>query len=129
MAGGRPTKYSPKMLDKARLYIESFEADEKHPIPMIAGLAKHLKVAKSTIYLWAEDEDRHEFSDVLKQIMEEQEMMLIAGGLTNNFNAAITKLGLTKHGYSDKVENKTEMTLDVKQLTDDELQAVINGRS
>lgn len=129
MAGGRPTKYSPKMLDKARLYIESFEADEKQPIPMIAGLAKHLKVAKSTIYLWADDEDRSEFSDVLKQIMEEQEMMLIAGGLTNNFNAAITKLGLTKHGYTDKVESKTEMTLDVKQLTDEELEAVIDGRS
>ena len=34
-----------------------------------------------------------------------QERKLLSNGLTNEFNASITKLLLTKHGYTDKVEN------------------------
>ncbi len=127
MSGGRPTKYDDKMLLKARDYIDSYEPTEKHPIPMIASLAKHLGVAKSTVYLWAEDDNKAEFSDVLEQIMEEQEQYLIAGGLTGVFNSAITKLGLTKHGYTDKVESKSTVTLDVKSMTDEELEKIAHG--
>jgi len=127
MLAGRPTKYTDKMLTKAKAYIDDYEPNEKYPIPMIATLAKRLGVAKSTVYLWAEDPEKSAFSDVLDQIMDEQEQYLFAGGLTGVFNAAITKLGLTKHGYTDKVETKGTLSLDVKKMTDEELEAVING--
>ncbi len=127
MPAGRPTKYSDDMLDNARKYIEKFEASVEAPIPMIVGLSKYLGVAKSTLYLWAESEERKEFSDVLAQIMEYQEQLLFAGGLTGTFNPAITKLGLTKHGYTDKVETKGSLSIDVKKMTDEELEILING--
>jgi len=33
-----------------------------------------------------------------------QERKLVTGGLEGKYNPAITKMMLTKHGYSDKVE-------------------------
>ncbi len=103
-AGGRPTKYSDAMLTNARKYIRDFKPSDECPIPMIVSLCRYLNVAKSTLYVWAEHKDRQEFSDVLAEIMEYQEQLLFAGGLTGIFNPAITKLGLTKHGYADKQE-------------------------
>ena len=35
---------------------------------------------------------------------ETQERSLVRGGLEGKYNPAITKMMLTKHGYSDKVE-------------------------
>jgi hypothetical protein len=43
-----------------------------------------------------------------------QERQLISGGLTNEFNSAITKMMLTKHGYTDKTE--TDITTKGKQI-------------
>jgi len=104
MPAGRPTIYTPEFLELAHSYINDFKSTEDTPIPMIVGLAKHLGIARSTIYAWAEEEGKEEFSDILEEIMESQELILFAGGLTNKFNATMTKLGLTKHGYSDKQE-------------------------
>jgi hypothetical protein len=36
--------------------------------------------------------------------MSRQEKMLANGGILNEYNASITKLLLTKHGYSEKTE-------------------------
>ena len=99
----RPTKYNDKILSKAKEYLFDWER-EGHAIPMIEGLAKVLDIHKDTIYAWEQDEDKKEFSDVVKKIREAQHMELLMGGLTNKFNASITKLALTKHGYSDKQE-------------------------
>ena len=104
MPAGRPTLYNDSFLKLAHTYIDEFKSTPEQPIPMIVGLSKHLGVARSTIYKWADEEGKEEFSDILDQIMEEQELKLFAGGLTGLYNPTMTKLGLTKHGYSDKQE-------------------------
>ena len=98
----RPTKYTPKIIKEARDYIENY-ADAGHIIPSVVGMASELKVSKSTLYDWASQKD-NEFSDILDECMDSQEIKLMNGGLSGDFNASIAKLALGKHGYSDKTE-------------------------
>ena len=69
----------------------------------MAGLACQIGVRRETCHAWAKDETK-EFSNILGKIAETQERQLVRGGLSSAFNAPITKMMLTKHGYSDKVE-------------------------
>lgn len=118
--GGRPTDYSQDVITKTREYIdscsyelypltkstsntgESFEYRTKLKFPSIAGLSLHLKVARSTIYLW--EKEYQEFSDILEELLSNQEEILTRGGLSGDLNSTISKLVLSKHGYSDRVE-------------------------
>ena len=100
MAGGRPTTYNKEVLELARDYVDNCP----NTVPMVVGLCKHINRGKTTVYNWAKDEDKQEFRDILEEIEQNQHIDLIEGGLDNSFNSAITKMMLTKHGYSDKVE-------------------------
>lgn len=114
----RPTKYNKAILERANEYLQSFleleivkEAkgadDAKGDLalfPTVAGLSLHLEISRDTIYEWDKDEEKAEFSDILGQIQALQEYSLLHGGIRGLFNPIITKLMLTKHGYSDKRE-------------------------
>lgn len=101
MAKGRPSKYTPQLLDKANKYLESYST----AIPSHIGLAYYLGISTSTMYDWAKEDSKQAFSDILDRIMQLQFIELTDKGLTGDFNAAITKLALGKHGYTDKVDN------------------------
>jgi hypothetical protein len=106
MPAGRPTKLNDEMRKMALDYIGNYETVHEHPLPSAVGMASILKVAKSTLYKWAEtDED---FSDTLALCNTEQELNLIHKGLTNDFNPTIVKLALANHGYSES--SKQELT-------------------
>jgi hypothetical protein len=135
MAGGRPTTYSKTILKKARAYLAECQDDEelddfddpeeqlelqghggalrrrRKPeivvtIPTIGGLARYLKVARSTLYVWAKEHP--EFSDVMEALGAEQEDRLIRNGLGGTYNPTIAKVLLTKHGYREGIENTGE---------------------
>ena len=99
----RPTKYSKEMLAKASEYLDKYE-QLGDMIPSAAGMSCHLGVAKSTLYKWAELHDQ--FSDTLKVMNSTQERRLLSGGLSGDFNSMITKLVLSNHNYSDKVQQE-----------------------
>lgn len=101
MPAGRPTKYSKELLKEADYYLHRFKelGDE---IPSAAGLAIHLDISRRTIYDWAKEEDKAAFSHILDKIQAKQEQVLINKGLNGDFNSAITKLVLGKHGYHEK---------------------------
>ncbi len=123
---GRPTEYTSALLAKAQEYLAECEDEEvqvvkqsnsekgyemydnrlKVKLPSIEGLARYLGVARSSIYLWADE--HQEFSDILEAIKAEQAERLINNGLSGDYNSTIAKLILTKHGYSDKSE--TDLT-------------------
>ncbi len=94
-----------------------------------------LGIQKSTCYAWAQEEDKVEFSDILTRVEQMQEMKLIDGGLRNAFNPAITKMMMTKHGYSDKQISEiggfdgqpieTKVTLDCAKLSDAALKEIV----
>tara|TARA_R110002096_G_scaffold87047_4_gene199970 strand:- start:262 stop:609 length:348 start_codon:yes stop_codon:yes gene_type:complete len=96
----RPTIYTDEFLETAYEYIK----DCPDVIHTVVGLCLYVGISKSTAYKWAE-EGKEAFSDILNTVAALQERKLVTNGLTNEFNASITKLMLTKHGYSDKVES------------------------
>lgn len=104
MPGGRPTKYNEVMLETAERYLTDYSNEYDHLIPSIVGLAEVLEVTAKTLYNWSNHPDNGEFLHMLDKIQQRQHRILIENGLTGDFNAAITKLALTKHGYSDKTE-------------------------
>lgn len=123
-AGGRPCDFSQEIIDKSKNYLVTY-SELGHAVPSIAGLATVLKVARSTIYEWQSDPEKKQFSDILSEILAEQEQITLSNGLKGDFNATIAKLLLGKHGYSDKAETQTTVTLE--NMSDDELQARIQA--
>lgn len=103
MMAGRPTDYTKETPLLAAKYLNNHEEFDDL-VPTVAGLAYHLGVSRETVYAWAKDKSKRQFSDILTRIQIRQEIKLINGGLSNSFNPAITKMMLTKHGYSDKQE-------------------------
>ncbi len=96
---GRPTKYTDELVEKAKAYITDY-AIYGDVIPSIAGLSSALKVSRSILYKW--EEEKQDFLDILREIKAEQEKVLLNKGLIGDFNSAITKLVLGKHGYHDR---------------------------
>lgn len=95
---GRPQEYNETYIEKANEYLESIGKN----LPSIEGLAVFLNVHRSTIYDW---KDKFaDFSDILEKILSVQADSLMNNGLNGKWNATISKLILTKHGYSDKQE-------------------------
>lgn len=103
MAGGRPTLYTPELLAAAHTYARDWKSIEETR-PSIVGLALYLGINRQTVNEWSKDPEKAEFSDIVDDILMKQEKVLFDKGLTGDFNASIVKLGLTKHGYSDKVD-------------------------
>ncbi len=104
MTIGRPTVYTDQMVVTAREYIQNFK-NYGDMIPSNVGLCRILGVRRQTLYAWKDDPTKKEFSDMLDELQEAQKRTLINNGLSGSYNAAITKLVLTKHGYSDKADN------------------------
>ncbi len=123
---GRNTKLTPALIKKAREYLphckDEYErivrdysvANTENPpfervkyelticLPSVAGLARWLRVSRETIYAWSGE--NRVFSDIYQDVMAEQEQRLLNNGLSGKYQPIITKLLLTKHGYSDKQE-------------------------
>jgi DNA-binding transcriptional regulator YhcF (GntR family) len=113
---GRPTSYSDEIISKVVHYIEHYE-ELGDKIPSIAGLACELGVARETIHAWVKDPEKQEFSNIIKLMLSAQERKLANGGLDSSFNSTISKLILTKHGYSDRQEldhQSTDGTMNIK---------------
>lgn len=102
MGFGRPSKYSKAMVTKSASYLKNYET----AIPSIEGLAYHLGIARSTVYEWAKDEEKQDFSDILEQILQQQFLVTMDGAIKNDLNAQIAKLVLGKHGYKERSEQE-----------------------
>lgn len=100
----RPTNYTPEILKAAEDYASFGWRECGDKVPTVAGLAIEIGVSRSICYVWAKEEDKAEFLDILMRIEEMQERELVNCGLAGEFNPAITKMMMTKHGYSDKQE-------------------------
>lgn len=109
MPGGRPTKYSQKMLDDTKDYLENHSL-YGDMVPSVVGLACHLKLHTRTLYDWASQPEKHQFSAMFEQVTQIQERLLLSGGLSGQYNPAITKLMLSKHGYSEKTQQEISGT-------------------
>jgi len=105
--GGRPTDYNDAVLKKAMAYINgAYEKEQKEELPTVAGLSVYLGVSRETIYDWARQESKQEFSDIVAILQALQERMLVNKGLAGIYNSTIAKLLLSsKHGYAERTEH------------------------
>lgn len=104
-AGGRPTYYSDETVRQTKEYLQNYK-EHGDAVPSVAGLSIVLQRSRSTLYEWAKDADKKEFSDILDQINATQEKVALSNGLCGTFNATIVKLLLGKHGYHEKVDQE-----------------------
>ena len=117
---GRPTKLTDELMHKAKVYVQrDYLIDEL--IPTMQGLSLYLGVSKRVLHDWRNEND--EFMHIVDDLMDLQAKNLFRGGLTGDFNASITKLLLTKHGFSDRVEQDLKSSDGTMQPT----QIVLNG--
>ena len=105
MAGGRPTDYTPEIIEAAWDYAKGGWIAAGDRVPSVAGLACEINVSRETCHAWSRDEG-NQFSDILKLISRKQERELLNNGLSGDFNYSITKMMLSKHGYSDATKQE-----------------------
>jgi len=118
MAGkfGRPTTYNDEVLASAFYYVEHFDEFEDEVVPTVVGMCRYINRAKSTVYKWIGEEDKSDFSDIVKALEESQHIHLVNGGLGGRYNPMITKLMMGKHGYTDKAETEVKVTATPKNF-------------
>ncbi|MGW8180444.1 MAG: terminase small subunit [bacterium] len=103
MVTGRPSKYLPPLIEKAHNYLTEYE-NLGEVYPSIAGLAVYLGIRRETVWAWANDSEKEEFSNIVSDLLARQESNLTNKGLSGQHNSSICKLLLSKHGYHDKSE-------------------------
>lgn len=105
MPVGRPSDYTQEIVNAAWEYVEGGWEVAGDKVPSVAGLACEIGIHRQTCYAWAGDESK-EFSYILEAISQKQERTLVNNGLDGTFNPPITKMMLSKHGYSDAVDSR-----------------------
>ena len=105
MPAGRPSLYTPELLEAARAYVDGAWERYGDAYPQISSIASYIGISRETVHAWVKDVDKVEFSDIISDLMQKQESMLFNRAIIGEFNSTITKLALTKHGYTDKSEN------------------------
>jgi len=97
---GPPSKWDASIITKARHYLANYQDYGKN-IPTVARLSQVLNISRDRIYKWAQQKDKKELKYILSELKCIQEAELLENGLTGDYNPTITKLLLTKHGYTD----------------------------
>lgn len=97
---GRKTILDDEMFDKAENYVLVRGAYSDDRLPSIEGLAYELNVSRESMYEWEKNNER--FSYILERLRQIQATKLIDKGLNKRYDSPLTKMMLTKHGYSDK---------------------------
>lgn len=104
---GRPTRCTPELVEDAWDYVHGGWVLCGDAFPSVEGLCDELRLSRSMVYRWASDET-HPFKDILSELMAKQGRVLLNNGTRGVFNAPVTKMVLTKHGYSDKIDQNHE---------------------
>lgn len=123
--GGRPTKYNKAVLDATYDYLMRWH-ELGHKIPSVAGLAQVIDTDRETITEWANHKDKPEFSSMVRKLQRAQEFALLENGLDGTYNSGITKLILSKHGYTD-TQDKQGVTVNVT-IERGQTEVEINGQ-
>jgi len=89
-------------IEPALKYVNGGYLEAGDVIPTVAGLAVSLGKRRETMHVWAKENEK--FSNIIEALLSLQEKGLINNSLTGNFNPTITKLLLSKHGYSERQE-------------------------
>jgi len=109
---GRPSSYKPEYCQQMLEFFDRYYTQKKNgkteavDFPSVAGFARKIKVAKSTLYEWAKHHP--EFSNVLSQCKDIQEDILLSNSLKGSYHAAFAQFLLKNtHNFKDRTEQET----------------------
>ena len=101
MTAGRKPKYDPvETPKKAKAYVKDWaklDADYGAVIPTIEGLSLHLDVHRDTVRAWSNDEDKEEFSGIVKKMYAIQGALLVNKSLTGDYREKTSNALLSRH--------------------------------
>lgn len=98
-----PTRYSKAVVEKAWDYVNGGHKIAGDLVPTKGGLARHMPCAKRTLDLW-EVWHPDTFGVIMPALMDEQERLLVNGGLAGVFSSTITGKMMCRHGYTERRE-------------------------
>lgn len=99
IVGGAKLTITPQVIDKANAYVNGGYEATGAIIPTVEGLARHLKMHRSTMY------EAKGLADTLEELQVLQAEMVLNRSLNNEYNPSIAKLILSaKHGYVERTE-------------------------
>ncbi len=127
MPASPPTKYTPKLLEKAQWYVDGGWKDEGDTIPTIEGLALVLGIRRETLWAWEKEPDKHQISNILGELKEIQARGLINKSLIGEYNSTIAKMLLSGHGYVEETKQSRDqryVDVDGKDLHKADLDAL-----
>jgi len=102
---GRPSKYTPELLEKAKAYAKDHKVDgSEDVIPSLEALALYLGIHRRTVWDWSKDPDKEDFSNIVEEVMAKQARTLFNGALKGELKEKTTGMMLSKHGYSERQE-------------------------
>jgi len=122
-AGGRPTDYTPQIIEEINKYLEE-AIPENMKIPTVEGIALRLGINKTTLYEWAKKYP--EFSNALDELKMKQKECLVETGIFGGKEINATIVALLLKVNHDMVETtKTDITSGGKPLP----QPLLGGQS
>ena len=101
MAGGRPRIWKDP-IELSNLVADYFNSTDR---PTLSGLAVYLEIDRQTLYNYKE---RDEFFDIIKKATAKVESIYEERAIYEN-NPTGVIFALKNMGWTDKVENKTDM--------------------
>lgn len=133
---GRPSGYNEDVQARADEYVAGGFEDCGDAVPSVSGLADELGVSRECLYEWGRNYPA--FSDTLGRVKQKQERVTLAKGLQGEYNAALCKLILANHGYSERLQQEhsgpdggpiqTHSTLDPSNLSDQTLAELMEAK-
>lgn len=131
---GRPPKYSEELLEQAHDYLMGEWKSIGDYLPSLEGLASYIGVCVKTVHNWKNDVEKKQFLHICNGVMTLQARYLINNGVMGVYAQPVTKMMLSKHGYSDKVDtnhtndgkpfDNNPVTIDTSKLSTDQLRAL-----
>jgi hypothetical protein len=105
-AGGRPSKYSIEMLNKANEYFDN--CLKENALPFVDELALILDVCDDTLLNWGKEHG--EFLATLERLRKLQKVQLMKGGLNKAYQSNVVLFLLkANHGLDEKKKDKDRM--------------------
>lgn len=115
MPAGRPTLYTPEVIEKINEYLKT-AVPENQEIPTVEGCALQLGISRDTLYEWAKV--HHEFSDTIERMKTLQKQALIQTGIFGGKEVNATIISLLLKVNHDMVETtKTDITSGGKPIS------------
>lgn len=101
--GGRPSKLTTELIQKAEKYLADNEAlGPAASLPTVERLCLILDIDTDTFYEWKAK--KRQFSGIARRLKLTSSDKLQQNSLAGRWNPSISKLLLSQHGYVEKTE-------------------------